>query len=71
MNCKKTNSIAMKTSKIIGFLTALVLMVSVTSCAPAYYGGNRYGNSYGRRHYGPPPRPRPYSGNYGYGRPGW
>jgi hypothetical protein len=63
----------MKTTKVLGFLAALMLMISVTSCGPTYY-TNRNTPHYGRRHYGPPPRP--YNGNRGYGyghygRPGW
>ncbi|WP_461107769.1 hypothetical protein [Spirosoma koreense] len=60
----------MKTSKLIGFLTALMLLVSVSSCT-TYYTNRRpaYGRHYGyRRPVPPPPAPRPYGG---YGRHGW
>jgi hypothetical protein len=60
----------MKTNKLLGLLTALVLLVSVAGCAPAYY-GNRYGSYHGRHHHpyaARPVPPRPYGG---YGHSGW
>ncbi len=61
----------MKTSKLLGLLIAFIMLISVSSCGPTYY--NSRPRAYaGRRHYSPPrPAPRPYGGNYGYGRPGW
>ncbi|WP_461126325.1 hypothetical protein [Spirosoma aerophilum] len=63
----------MKTSKMLGYIVALLLLISVSSCGPTYY-TNRSVNSYGRRHHGPPPRPYGGYRGYGYGnygRSGW
>ena len=53
----------MKTSKLLGFLIALLVIISVSSCGPTYYNTRNAGYST-RRHAGPPPRP--YGGRRGY-----
>lgn len=61
----------MKTSKLFAYLTALILLISVSSCTTYYSSRPAYGRHYGYRR-PVAPAPRPYGGHYGYyGRPGW
>ncbi|WP_338873424.1 hypothetical protein WBJ53_30500 [Spirosoma sp. SC4-14] len=61
----------MKTQKLLGYVAALLLIIAVAGCGPAYYSTNRYGyggrynhhHHYNRYNHPAPPRP-----NGGYGR---